>query len=687
MTTISPAIGLADGPTDTVPRGEYPRPQFDRAHSWRSLNGEWEFARGTGHVFDATIVVPFAWETPASGIEAHWLERAVYRRRFAVPSEWQDERVVLHFGAVHHEASVSVDGVLVGTHVGGSTHFEIDITNALSGDIDHEVRVEVYAPVDKRNIVHGKQRSMPRDDYDSCAFTPSSGIWQPVWLECRPETFLDALVLTPTADLTGLQVTGRVRGEHSATAVVEISIDSVDTDTASTPVSISAAALEEGYVITVTQPRLWSPSDPYLYRVRVDVASDSGVDRVVSNAGLRRIETRGNGIYLNGRRISLRGVLDQGYWPETGMTAPTDAAFVRDLEIARDAGFTMVRKHLKLEDPRFYHHADLAGMLVWAEPASTGRFSAAAARSFAAQIRPMAESLGSHPSIVVWGLYNEEWGLDWDLPNDPEKQAVVRAAFDELSGLDSSRPIVDNSGWTHLETDLVDWHMYDEHPSGWARKVRELVESDDPTFPVAVAVDVTVDKALMIGRSVPRDVPFLNSEFGGGWTSLDRGWNLHWQTQELRRHDSIAGWVWTELNDIEHESAGIVDASRTLKDDGGRPARYANAETTPVFDIVPVAPGRDIVAPDGRVTFGVAVSHHGADDLDVDVFIAWGPVFGLEAESTELRSGRVVAQPFILSDAVTIETALPDPGNARRLHVILRSEGAEVGRGLIDVVR
>lgn len=707
MTTIVPSAPAraATHVPGSPPRPEYPRPHFDRSHSWRSLNGRWEFRRGDGAAPGQAelITVPFAWETPASGIEAHWLERAEYRRTFCVPADWSGQRVVLHFGAVHHEATVRVDGAKLGTHRGGYVPFEFDVTDALGGDGEHELVVAVTAPIDKRGIVHGKQRSMPRDDYDSCAFTPSSGIWQSVWLEGRPATHLRELTLRTAPALDGVVVTGSVDGPAAPGARVHLSIcevagasgcpeapGSADDPEAMPSVAAAettAAALANGVLLNVASPRLWSPDTPNLYRVVVTVESADGTDHVEGTTGLRTIETRDGAVYLNGERISLRGVLDQGYWPETGITAPDDAAFVRDLEIARDAGFTMVRKHLKLEDPRFHHHADRMGMLVWAEPASTSRFSAEAAQAFQDQIEPMVRRDGNHPSIVVWGLYNEEWGLDWALPDDPAKQEAVRSARALLRRLDVTRPVVDNSGWAHLDTDLADWHVYDEHPAGWARKVAGLVADTGSSFPVAIAVGTIVQKRLMAMGALPRGVPFLNSEFGGGWSSVDRGWNLHWQTQELRRHDSVAGWVWTELNDIEHESAGVVAADRTVKDHGGRPPAHANGETAVVFDVVPEAPGRDLVTATGAVEFGVQVSHHGTSPVEVQVSAAWGTVFGEEPTSEHEHIGAVAAEPFRLSDTVVLRAVLPDDAASRRLHVLLRSHGRVIGRGAVDVVR
>ena len=686
-------------------RPEYPRPHFDRSHAWTSLNGAWDFARdpdGSGGYdgpagergpWSEQIVVPFAWETEASGVGAQWLEYGWYRRRMPVPGDWAGQRVVLHFGAVHHLATVWVNGRSVGEHEGGYTPFEFDITDALDGGSDATVLVRVWAPADKREIVHGKQRSIPRDDYDDCAFTPSSGIWQPVWLEARPATHVSALALAPADTLDAITATVSVAGPHRAGARVSVGI------VGESPVTVEAtdSAVPLQVTLPIDAPRRWSPADPHLYEVEVRLESADGSDRVVSSTGLRRVEVRGDQILLNGERLYVRGVLDQGYWPRTGITAPDDEAFVTDLELARADGFNLVRKHLKLEDPRFLHHADRLGMLVWAEPASTGVFTPASVARFEAQIEPMVRRDGNHPSIVIWGLYNEEWGLDWDVAADPAKQAAVRRAYDLLKELDPSRPAVDNSGWAHVATDLIDWHIYDETPAGWAAKMRALLDEGAESFPVGLGPGRVVQKVLMAGRSGPLpELPNLNSEFGGGKTSVERGWNLRWQTLELRRRDSLSGYVWTELYDIEHEMAGIHSFHREDKDSGGNRPGATNADTVVVPDLSPVAPGRDVVGvgPGGAVAFDVRISHHGAAAIEAAVLPVWSAAMGdydVAAASEAARGdgpwlqNTVKVNPFRLSEPVRITEILPADRVAARLHLLVVAEGRIIGSTVVDV--
>jgi hypothetical protein len=367
-------------------------------------------------------------------------------------------------------------------------------------------------------------------------------------------------------------------------------------------------------------------------------------------------------------------VLDQGYWPGSGLTAPTDEALVADLDLARDLGYTLVRKHLKLEEPRWLHRADQLGMLVWAEPPAPSRWSPEAAEAFEAQLAPMVERDGTHPSIVVWGLYNEEWGLDWDIPASPERADAAAHAYDVMHALDSTRPIVENSGWSHVRSDLVDWHYYDEDPQAWADNLAAMADGSLEHFEVKLGPDFVVDKSLYGSPDFPRTgVPILNSEYGAGFTSLERAWSMRWQTQELRRHDRFAGYVYTELADVEHEMAGVVDADRRPKDLGGLDPAWVNATSVLVVDLVPARAGADIPVPDAPVALDVHVSHHGNEPLAGRVRGAWSTPGGRPetGRAFVVESEPVKAEPFALSGAVRLAVPPPGDGTAARLHLWL----------------
>ena len=655
-----------------LPKSEYPRPDLDRSERWLPLNGEWDFESQDGN---ATIIVPFAWETQASGVGRTWLESARYRRVISRPASWEHSRTFLCFGAVNHRATVSIDDVVIGTHEGGYSSFEFDVTDLIGTCASAVLTVDVESPSDKRLIAHGKQRSIPRDDYDGVSFTPSSGIWQSVWLEARGLTYTSHVSLRGDS-LTGFDVIVDVVGSSPAGALVVVQLLSASGEQIEMICDGSGKASGR---VSVLNPRLWSPADPHLYRVEITV---DGNDRFVATSGLRSFETRGEELYLNGERFYLRGVLDQGYWPTSGITAPNDAALVRDLELAHTAGYNLVRKHLKFEEPRWLFWADQLGMLVWAEPASTSRFSADAVSSFEAQIPEMVSRDGNHPSIVIWGLYNEEWGLDWDIPGDPAKIAAASSAYELLAALDHSRPIVENSGWAHVKTDLVDWHYYDSDPQAWAVNVAALASGARSDFPVPLGPSFIVDKNLYADDSVPRSgIPIINSEYGAGFTSFERAWHLRWQTQELRRHDRIAGYVYTELADVEHEFAGIFTTERRAKDTGGFNPADANAETTLILDIVPIQAGTDIPLPTTELLLGVRVSHHGSDPLSGKVRAGWvsaGKPFASSNGAYEVESRTITALPFQVTDAVEIRPEAPSVRSSARLHIWFVDSGGSV---------
>ncbi|WP_144875598.1 glycoside hydrolase family 2 protein [Microbacterium sp. 1.5R] len=674
LSLTSPPASSFDA--DPVPRPEYPRPDRDRSERWLTLNGRWDFEADG---IRSSITVPFAWETEASGIRRTWLERATYRRSIVVPSDWSGHRVVLSFGAVHHRAIVRIDGGAVGEHIGGYESFELDITEFVVPGIASELSVEVEAPADKRAIAHGKQRSIPRDDYDGVSFTPTSGIWQSVWLEARGRTYARSVVLRGDS-LTGIDVAVALSGDAVAGAVV---VARCGTESVEMTTDAEGAATAR---IELDRPRLWSPEDPHLYRVEISVGSDERADRVVATTGLRRIETRGEQLVLNGSRFYMRGVLDQGYWPGSGLTAPDAEALRRDIALARELGYNLVRKHLKFEDPLWLHEADVTGMLVWAEPACPSRFSDEAASAFDAQLPAMVERDGNHPSIVIWGLYNEEWGLDWDIPGSSARADAAVRAYDLLRALDDTRPIVENSGWAHVKSDLVDWHYYEPDIATWKQAVADLAAGARESFPVRLGPDFVVDKSFYGSTDFPRaGVPIVNSEYGEGFTSLERAWHLRWETQELRRHDRYAGYVYTEFADVEHECAGLLTEHRETKDWGGCVPADVNAETVLVLDLVPERAGADLATPVQSFTLGVRVSHHGSADLAVTLHGCWTSAGTPTTDpvSAQFSSDPLLVSPFTLSEA----TSMTVPASERAARLLLWAEdatGSVVARSFLD---
>ncbi|WP_370950390.1 glycoside hydrolase family 2 protein [Amycolatopsis sp. cg5] len=422
---------------DALP--EYPRPALVRDR-WLNLNGTWDYGRGE------RIRVPYPPESALSGIGRHD-DRMRYRRVFETPARWAGDRVLLHFGAVDQKASVWVNNQRVATHEGGYTAFSVDITDVLRETGSQELVVHAEDRTDVETFPVGKQRATPGGIF----YTAHSGIWQTVWLEPVPETYVSGVDITP--DLTGFHVRPHIVGPHDGWEVV---VSTPDGEVARTT----------GDRVDIPEPRLWSPDDPFLYDVTVRV----GADVVRGYTGLRTVgllpDSEGRPrIALNGRITFLHGPLDQGYWPDGISTAPTDEALRFDLEKAKELGFNFVRKHVKVEPARWYHWADRLGLLVWQDMPSLGMHfdgpqapepdpvPEAKAR-FETELVAMIAQLRNVPSIIGWVPFNEGWG-EFDT-------ARIAALVKEL---DPARLVVASSGvnccFSHPDSGAGD--VYDDH--------------------------------------------------------------------------------------------------------------------------------------------------------------------------------------------------------------------------------
>lgn len=653
----------------------YPRPDLDRSARWVSLDGLWDFvpdAKGIltpetlGEAME-TIAVPGSWEDTASGGRHDWLETGWYRREVTVPPEWTGERVILTIGAAFLRTDVWFDGVHVGSSDSGYLPLEVAVSARTDG-APSVLTVRVTSPRDKRDVPHGKQRSIPYDDYNGCSFTPTSGIWQSVWIEPRPEVFLTRVHLTPGASLESIDmiVEASEQIDANVTVLLEHTGESV-----TIPLIAGRAAVS----IAIKDARLWSPQDPHLYYVTVSLTTTHGTDTVRAYTGIRSFEAKNGAFFLNGKRTYLRGVLDQGYWPGSGLAAPDEQALITDLELAAAAGFTLVRKHLKAEEPRWLYHADRLGMLVWAEPASTGRFSDSGAAAFERELLGLVERDHNHPAIVIWGAYNEEWGLDWDIEATPNHVEAARRAYRLLREKDPSRPAVDNSGWSHVETDIVDWHYYNEIPGRFADAIERLLRGEP--FDIWHSASYPIAKTLGVDGFERVDQPLMNSEYGGGWNSLERAWHSRWQTQYLRLQPTNQGYVYTELYDVENETVGVYTYDRKPKDQDGFRQSWAHADTVIAPLVDPLSYGADLViAPGVTRTISVMISHHGAETVSgrLSAVRDGEEVFGLAVTIESFE----IAGPF---DIDITGDEIP-----KRIHLSINSDGTERAHTFIDVV-
>lgn len=430
-----------------APHPEYPRPQLVR-EKWTNLNGLWEYAirpkdEGQPAKFDGEILVPYPVESALSGVRKPVSpeERLWYRRTVKAARPVDGSRLLLHFGAVDWDATVYVNGEEVGRHQGGFDPFTFDVTDALKDSDSQEIVVSVLDPTDEGSQPRGKQVLKPHGIY----YTANTGIWQTVWLEPVPERRVESLKIVPDLDAGEVRVSTKLSvNDPDATVRVKV-LDGDKTigEAVGRPNSVIAIKIDE--------PKLWSPDDPFLYDLKVDVEGDE----VGSYFGMRKIamgkdEAGVNRLLLNGKPLFQYGPLDQGWWPDGLLTAPTDEALKFDVEETKRLGFNMIRKHVKVEPARWYYHCDRIGVLVWQDMPSANNKTEESRKQFELEYHRMIDFLHNHPSIVMWVPFNEAWGQ-----YDTERIVAWTKKYDP------TRLVNNTSGWTDkFVGDVNDMHNY-----------------------------------------------------------------------------------------------------------------------------------------------------------------------------------------------------------------------------------
>lgn len=591
-----------------VPRPEYPRPQMVR-EGWLNLNGTWEFEIDQGdsglerglreRALSGTITVPFAPESELSGVEnTDFLEAVWYRREVTIPAEWaqvgDDHHVLLHFGAVDHDTTVWVDGIEVVRHRGGFTPFTADLHGvARAGDT---VTVVVRAR-DPRDAVQARGKQATWFDNTHCNYTRTTGIWQTVWMEPVPAVHLRRPRITPDVSSSAFDVVVPLSANrlgHTVHVTVTDADGEVGAATARADLDLAPALR---VVVPAERVRLWGPGQPNLYGVLVEVRDGEGavVDSVRSYAGLRSVSIDGQTVRINGEAVFQRLVLDQGYWPESLMTAPTDAALVRDIELGLEAGFNGARLHQKVFEERYLFHADRLGYLVWGEfgdwgvsgQGTRGDYQQPTA-SFVAQWLEALERDHSHPSIVGWCPLNETFQDLHDRMTVLDD--VTRAMFLATKAADPTRPVIDASGYSHrvLETDVWDSHLYEQDPARFAELVGGLADGKPWENR---REDGSVWSQPYGGQ------PYFVSEYGGIWWNpeeaaaaaaaanrIDESWGygdrvvdeeaFHARfaglTDALLGDPLMFGYCYTQLTDVFQEQNGIYRFDRSEKLDVAR---------------------------------------------------------------------------------------------------------------------
>ncbi|MDF1522287.1 MAG: hypothetical protein P1P87_05640 [Trueperaceae bacterium] len=427
----------------TVPRPEHPRPRL-RRERWVNLNGAWDFAidpAGAGPTdaprtdLGRTILVPFAPESRASGVgERGFIPSVWYRRRVSVPADWQGAAPVVRIGAADYRTRVFVDGMLAFDHWGGSTRIDVDLSRWAGPGDDVEMVLHCLDDV-RTGLQPGGKQSARLDSYQ-CFYTRVTGIWQTVWLEAAPHGGLKDVDAQASAASASLVLTPRLRPWPRARTLRATVRDGERVLASAEAPTASGRPL----VLVAPEARPWRPTDPALYDLDLELLDEDGapLDHVASYVGFRDVEVRGERLLLNGEPMPPRLVLDQGYWPETLWTAPTDEALRRDVELGQALGFDGARLHQKVFEPRYHYWADRLGYLTWAEYPSWGRDlrSPEAARNVLAEWATVVGGVRSHPSIVAWTPFNE---TDPAVARDPQHGRTVADAAALTRALDPTR--------------------------------------------------------------------------------------------------------------------------------------------------------------------------------------------------------------------------------------------------------
>jgi beta-galactosidase/beta-glucuronidase len=542
---------------------EYPRPQLVRKE-WQNLNGLWDYIIRSKKTmkntsYNGKILVPFAIESALSGVKKKIKPRQSlwYHRKFKVSKSW-NEKLLLHFGAVDWKTDVWVNGNFLGTHKGGNVPFSFDITESINLNDTNELVLKVWDPTNKGGVERGKQTLRPL----GIKYTAVSGIWQTVWLEPVPNTYINSLRILPSLEDESIIITVKCT-EQKAGDILNFIIKDENKE-----IINNLGELNDANKINIPNPKPWSPDNPFLYDIIIQIIRDNKViDEISSYFGIRDISVKldldgHHRIYLNNEKIFQFGTLDQGYWPDGLYTAPTDDALKYDIEITKELGFNMIRKHGKLEPARWYYYCDKLGILVWQDMPSGGnmtlimqgigmffkkrkevnRRKKSQKPGFYKELDAMIETLYNHPSIIIWVPFNEGWG-----------QFDTKNIVNMIKEKDPSRLVNNASGWHDQGVgDLSDCHHY---PS--------------PALPKNIG-----DRAAVLG------------EFGGlGLKLKDHVWKKKLKfsykgnsnAQELLERYSklmlklkkliprgLCASVYTQITDVEGEINGLLTYDREI---------------------------------------------------------------------------------------------------------------------------
>lgn len=586
MQPIVSAAPLIPGSNPSSAPASYPRPQFVR-QQWLSLNGEWEFAfddsdQGLhtgwtdGRKLGGSIVVPFPYQCEMSGINDRSIHEVVwYARNFVVPDEWQGQDVLLHFGAVDYRTLVWLNGQEVGHNRGGHVPFWFNIKPYLrKGPNRLTLRVE-----DRQDPYQPRGKQSPTGLPHGIDYFCTTGIWQTVWLEPVPPVRVGELKMTPYAEEGLLELIVYL---HAPATGWRVEAEVTDGSEIVSRDEAHAAHAAVRFLLQIRDAKLWSPESPHLYGLRVRLFDrDQLLDEVGSYAGMRSVKISGGRVLLNDTPTFLLMVLDQGYWPQSCLAAPSDDALRLDVELTKQLGFNAARKHQKIEDPRWLYWCDRLGLLVWGEMANARAWSLEAEERLVAEWERAIQRDYNHPCIITWVPVNESMGFPGLEESHPGQYAFLERIVERTRRLDPTRPVIDNDGWEHTDvTDICAIHDYTPTSEGLRTRYAETLAGGP--LPAGVWYK---NKPLFVLGSRYRGQPIMLTEVGGFlntppaegkrdglyayYASIENDEELRMKYADLMKGLAslpfLAGFCYTQLTDIEQEINGLLRYDRTPK--------------------------------------------------------------------------------------------------------------------------
>ena len=561
-----------------IPRPEYPRPQM-RRDSWINLNGEWDYATDkegvsvpetyvSGENFNEKIIVPFCRESVLSGIGDTEFCKCVWYKKVITPNEnIEGKRAILHIGACDYKTDVWVDGEHVGTHIGGYVSFSLDITDKIKNT---PFTVVIRAIDDTVSGVQPSGKQALRPNSYGCFYTRTTGIWQTVWLEYVEPTYICGTKYYPNIDDKTVTMVVNVKNGEGETVTVSASYEGKEMGKASGTVKCGTAKI----TLPLSELHLWEIGCGRLYDAKITVGNDT----VDTYFGMREVGVKDGILYLNGKKVFMRLILDQGFYPDGIYTAPTYEALKADIDLCMSFGFNGARLHEKVFEPLFLEYADRRGYIVWGEHANWGMDHKGDQlySNFMQEWIEIVERDFNHPAIIGWCPLNET-------PNDTDKRFTENLSTLTRT-LDPTRAYIDASGWTHFEgvSDMEDLHDYEQEPTVFKAKMDALLEGKKMNLHAYFKSDDVVYDAI----------PTFVSEYGGTWWAADRvgkdwednqqdGWGYGNACRSIDefyyRFDGLTtaimdcpimgGLCYTQLTDVEQEQNGLLTYDRKLKFD------------------------------------------------------------------------------------------------------------------------